>query len=1015
MTTSFVGLENLPNVYFRDISISSINNIEGQQKFSRVAIKLVVKDTKIDGKLQWVNDDLLNTYLNVKILQSLDKDLTEQITAGQYTLQSFDYQRSPQLDRNLVKTSIKRLRVSDDPELYSVEGDIYEFEYTFSFDLQDSDLINVSYFACIDLNLDMLGSDFSADFNNEQIKNFQGPISSEKVFVEGALQRKTNLFYLPDNRLWSGPVHLNNNNYMAGAFHNPAPHPTLRLVETENLKLKDKRSKIEIPKKLNSFDGKRLFIGKPYGTKDENNNIKKLLYFDMENMFIEKTKYGELIKNLSPKLFQDALNNFNIKKLVIKRKFVKLNKATNSFKNKKKGYKVISDRTEIVTIASDNTQFGFASVGPVVETGTWTTSIDGVSKPQTRLINEFREIDFGDTRYRYFSFVDRSFKDLKYGNYIYGIELSLIDKTKTFLSTLYHTYKNDVRALERYNIRSRKSVNGLQKAERFTNAFAESENRLYGLDNVKNLDIVPWSNGVENYMNLKSYLYDLKEDEKSAEAQKIFNSINPKTGTSKSISVFLEQYRILLNEFLRKFDLEQIKKGTFGNRRSPSNNNQTHPNLISITYNYDDISSATDRKEGYKIFDRRGSGTQKSSFLVLDRDLFNERRKKEINRFFKGKPSFNQDESKNLTQEDIEDLSNIESFSTAYMSPLRIIYESRDIDLSETNLVDNDLLNNTVNRLNTQRRNGRKIFKKNIRLQRLKNKASSNDGDPKFEDASQYLGASSPLLNLDFKYTLEDLEDIERIKVEKKIKDAVSKKRNKKLINKFDLTKKNNIIFKKKGNNKISKRKKRMSLRKIPLHTKALMASRSQNVKTNILNSTSDLLSTDETENKLLIEHFAVQKVEYFAGFKKNKSGNPIFNNPVWKILDFETYKQSTNMGLICRLNYYNDETINMSLPEELSLEVFDKFFIISAARSTNNIEPSFVSSVAINYINNEAINYDYATTNPVSQTLKENSVFMELPEPHKAASSIQSSRTTGNSSSGANRRRRTSRTRGNY
>ena len=50
MTTSFVGLENLPNVYFRDISISSMDNADGQQMFSKVDIKLIVKDTKIDGK-----------------------------------------------------------------------------------------------------------------------------------------------------------------------------------------------------------------------------------------------------------------------------------------------------------------------------------------------------------------------------------------------------------------------------------------------------------------------------------------------------------------------------------------------------------------------------------------------------------------------------------------------------------------------------------------------------------------------------------------------------------------------------------------------------------------------------------------------------------------------------------------------------------------------------------------------------------------------------------------------------
>jgi hypothetical protein len=1007
MTTSFVGLENLPNVYFRDISISSINGVKGQQKFSRVEVTLVVKDTKIDDKFQWANDDLLNTYLNVKILQSMNKDFTNEITTGQYTLHAFDYQNSSNYDENTIKTALKRIRPQDDPEMYLVGDNVYEFQYKFSFDIQDTMLIDVAYFASITLNLDMLGTDFSADFNQNEIKYFQGPISSEKVFVDGTLQTKTNVFYLPDNQIWSGPVHLHEGEYMAGAFHTRRPHPVLTLVETENLKLKDKRSQSNEAKKLNTFDGERLFIGKPYCTRDENNNIKKLLYFDMENMFVEKTKYGELIKNLSPKLFQDALSDFKIKKLIVKRKFVKLDKATNSFKNKKKGYKVISDRTEIVTIASDETQFGFAAVGPMKETEPITLE-NGAVQTQFVLINDFMEIDMGDNRYRYFSFVDKSFKEVKYGNYIYGIEITLVDKTKTFLSTLYSTYKNDIKALESYDIRSRKTTNSLKKSERFSSTFAEAERLLYGLDNVENLNITPWSKGVENYMDLKSYLYNLDEDEKISETQKIFNSINPKTGTSQGISAFIGQYRNLLDEFLRKFDLEQVKGGTFNNRRSPSNNSQTHPNLAFVTYDYDDISNATARKEGYKIFDRN---TRQPRFLVLNRDAFNQRRQKEISRFFKGKPNYSQDESKNLTTEDIEDLSDITSFSSAYMSPLRFIYDSRDIDLSETNLVDDTLLNNTVEQMATRKRRGQKIFRKQIRLQKLKSKTSSNDRDPKFENASEYLGSASPLLNLDFGYTLEDLNDLEKIKVEKKIKDAVSKKRKKKFINNFDLTKTNNVVFKKKRNTAESKRKMRKKLRKIPLHTKALMASRSQNVRTNILNSQNDLLASDETDNKLLIEHFAIQKIEYFAGFEKNKKGMPIFNKPKWELLDLESYKQHADKNLICRSNYYNDETLDLSLPENLSLEVFDSYFIIRKDIEATTEEPSFVSGLAINYNASEAINYDYSTTNIIMQSRKENGTFTEAPEPNKLETDIQNT-TRNNSISSRQRRSRRSRRR---
>jgi hypothetical protein len=1010
MTTSFVGLENLPNVYFRDISIYSLNGISGQQKHSRVEITLVVKDTKIDNKFQWVSDDLLNTYLNVKIMQSMDKDFTQQLSSGDYTLSSFDYKKSSNFDQKTVKTLTKRIRPKDNTESYSAGDNIYEFEYKFSFDVQDSNLIDVAYFASLTLDLDMMQADFGANFDEYQIRLFQGPISSEKIFVDGALQTKTNVFYLPDNQMWSGPVHLHEGKYMAGAFHTAKPHPTLRLVETENLKLKDKRSQTNEPKELNTFDEQRRFIGKPYCTRDENNNIKKILYFDMENMFIEKTKYGELIKNLSPKLFEDAINGFSIKKLVIKRKFVKLNKATNSFKNKKKGYEIVSDRTETVTIASDETQFGFAAVGPVEDSGLRTIQPDGTEKIQTKLVNEFRELTMSNKRYRYFTFVDKSFKDIKYGNYIYGIELSIIDKTKVFLSNLFSTYKNDVKALEVYQIRSRKKVNSLKKFEKFTSAFAASEKQLYGLDNIENLNITPWSKGVENYMDLKSYLYNLSEDEKISEAQKIFNSINPKTGTSEGISAFIEQYRSLLGEFTRKFDLEQIKVGTFNAQASPLNKGQTHPNLTFITYDYDDISSATARKEGYKIFDRGGSDRDGARFLILNRDSFNQRRQKEVNRFFKGKPNYSQDESKNLTKEDIEDLSDITSFSSAYLSPLRFIYDSRDIDLSETNLVDDTLLNNTIEQMTVRKRRGKKFFGKRFSMKKFKSKKSSNDENPKFENVSEYLGTSSPLLNLDFGYTLEDLKDIEKIKVEKKMKDAVSKKRKKRFINAFDLTKTNNIIFKEKRNKSEPKRKRRKKLRKIPIHTKAIMASRSQNVRTNILNSQTDLLGSNETDNKLLIEHFAIQKIEYLVGFEKDKSGNPVLNNPKWELLDLESYKQNVDKTLICRSISYSDEIVDLTLPPELSLEVFDSYFIIEKNAEAIDEVSSFASALAINYNASEAVNYDYSTTNIMIQSRKENGIFTEPPEPNKP----ETQNTTRNGSTSA-RQRGTQRSRGRY
>ena len=279
MANTFVGLENLPNVYFRDITISSLNNVEDQEKFVTIDIKLVVKDTKIDGKFQWASDNLLNTYLNVTLIQSLNKSFTEQITGGQYTLYDFDYKSSPDYDMENIISSNKRLRPQKDPEMLFVGDNMYEFEYVFSFDIREQDLIDVAYFAAITIDQAMLGVDYRADFDNSQIKFLQGPISSEKVFVDGAFQAKTNVFYLPDNTVYAGPVHVHDGVFMAGAFHSSRQHSVLRQVEIENLKLKDERSTKDTSKKLNTFDGKRLFIGKPYATKDETNTTKQMMTY----------------------------------------------------------------------------------------------------------------------------------------------------------------------------------------------------------------------------------------------------------------------------------------------------------------------------------------------------------------------------------------------------------------------------------------------------------------------------------------------------------------------------------------------------------------------------------------------------------------------------------------------------------------------------------------------------------------------------------------------------------------
>ena len=979
MAESFVGLENLPNVYFRDITISSINAVEGQQRSCEIEIKLVVKDKMENGSLQWATNDLLSTYLNITLIQSLDKNFTQQLTNGQYTLNSFDFMSSVNYDRSTVKRITKRLRPEGDIQTYATTDGIYEFEYNFSFTIKEEDLIDVAYFAALTLNQSMLSSDYMADFDSGEIKYFQGPISSEKVFVDAALQSTTNVFYLPDNRIWSGPVHLHNGSYMAGAFHKTTPHPMLRLVETPNLKLKDNRDRKNLAKR-NIINKKSRFFGNPYDTYDEEKNIKRLFSFDIESIFLEKTKYGLMIKNLDSVLYDQALQEFTIDKLTVTRSQLIPKRLT-----KKAIRKALSTSCLIYK-----------------DEGQTTTFSDDCEIVEANLL---------DSKYRFFNFVDKKIKKIKYGQYSHSIELSFSDKTKNLLLSLHANYKNSISKLERYYLRSSKSTYKNIKGS-FKESFYTDEVERYGLDNVENFNLAPWIYAPEQYTTLKSYLYDFTLDEKASLYNSLYNSINPNTGTAKGVSIFLQLFKDLLREFEFKFDLNRLIRGSSQQRRQPSRSGLDAPfKNITLKKQFDNAFDSA-KRPGYRILEKQDSI---SGLPVLGHDVFDRRRNYEKNRFFSSRPNLNFEESKTLEQDELASLIDIDTYSTSYLSPITFINKSRNIDLTNNLQANKDLLNNEIESIFSNKKSN-SVFNKKLAFQKFSSaNPTNNDKDSSFQDASDYMGTESKFLNLSSEFATEDLSVIQKIKVKEKLSAAVYGKKNRKskFKDKFDLTKSDNIIASKKRSKKnLAKR-----LRKMPLHVKSIITSRSKAVKNDILTNQIDLLQSIRNENVMTISHFGVQKIEYLDGFKKDKNGKDIFNFPNWKELDLQTF-QTSDKDLLCRATSYYDESSEISMPKDLSFEIFDKFFIIKA-NTTLEQNRAALDSIRIKNLNN--INHDYSTTNPVTQPIKESSVFTEQPQPNRPLGDVQTSTRTGDISSRQRRGRQravnraTSNIRGTY
>jgi hypothetical protein len=853
----------------------------------------------------------------------------------------------------------------------AVDGNMYEFKYSFSFTIKDEELINVAYFAALTIDYSMLSTDYMGNFDNSEIRYFQGPISSEKVFVDGAIQTKTNVFFLPDNTIWSGPVHFRDGNYMAGAFHKPQSHQSLRLAETQNLKLKDKRVENFSEKQIYTTSN-RQFIGTPYNTRDENNNVKRLLSFDIEAVFLSKTKYGSLIKSINKDLFDKAISNFKIQKLNIKRKFVKKITKTNSFKQKKKSFEIVNNRIENAISFTDL----------------------GTERVVFNDDCEMVEIQSYNNKYRYFSFVDKKIKNVRYGNYIHSVELSFIDQTKELLITLLKNYRNDITELEKYLIRSNKKGNSDINND-FTTRFYDNEFSLYGLDNPENASTTIWLRSPDNYSNLKAYLFNLSEADMVDLFQDKYNSINPKTGTSANISDFIQSYRTLINTFKQKFKIDNIiSGGQF--ETNPRKSFEENPSIyIKINKNYEHVYSQSKLAPGYNILEPEDDTV--ISINNYSRETFENRIKEEKDRFFKGKPNLDFEESKTFSNDEISSLVDIDTFSTSYLSPSKLVYGSTKIDLSQTSLVNTDLLNKTISDINgAVQRVG--IFGKNPTILKLRNSPKNrvtSDNVRSFEDASEYLGDESEFLNLSSEFATEDLDLIQKILVKEKFMTSLKKKKRKKLIKNFDLKKQNNVISKKK---RMKKKLLSRSLRKIPNHLKAVITSRANTVKTNLLTSVDDLLAGDKFNNALMIQHFAVQQIEYLDGYVLDKNGNEIFDFPNWKQLDSETFRNNPDKLFICRASQYVDELLEISVPEDLSFEVYDKYFTImpSVVSPNQSEENSLAFKAALALSEQQQINYDYSTTNPVSQPIKENSIFTDQPQPDGVEADVQTSTRSG-------------------
>ena len=956
MIDDLIGNGNLPNVYFNNIEIYNGNDIKGIEKTIIVKLSVSVKDKKINGKFQWADNNMMSEFLVIKLLQSRNLAFSEVLTQGDYTLSQTDYQRSITYNPEEVQEKTLRLRLYNKSKVKMVGRDennneIYCFYYDFEFKVKEADAQNLIYFANVSINIGDLSNQYSADFSSDLLSLYQGPVSSEKVFNNGQLIEMTNKMLFSDLTQYGGAAHYTEQDgWMAGPFHTNKPHPPLLVSEVENKKLKDLRSLSSKDKKLNSqvYPLKiKPYITEGSSTHNEKGTIKKIYFINYDALFQQKTKYGQLLKQIDPNIYARALANFKIKKLTILRNAVTLSKNTSPMAKVKESVQIVPSSTKIMGITKDLEPYNLSSSMTPLST------ID--------------EIPPNDNKIRFISFTDNESKDLISGLFNYTIKIDLIDNTPNFLNTEYLKFTNDINSLETYYFRANKPSSYSSKSNSFTPEFKDSEDSLYTVGDIKSAETIPWVRSIENYSSLYRFMNITTPDEVNNLKQSVFDSINPKTGSPASLLMFIENYKAILKTYAAKFNLTEMIQGS-SFHVSPSSRPAVLKNLIKIQFTGKEHSDFSTTRSGYRVMPEN---KQKNKFGSMTLSGYKKRKEEEKDRFFKNTPELTANESKNISRQERDSFSDIETSQPSFMSPIGVFNKGKKVDLSRSARADSSELNKMIVKINRNNQKGEKYLSKKVQFLKPPSVNSSDIPPKKNNDITDFLGPDTQLTGVKKEFSLQTLNRRDRSRTAEKIKNALDRKLKKKITKDFDLTRENNVIFKKMRRKNIDIEK---QLKEIPMHIKAIVASRSNTVKTNFLATKTDVLSSEVTDNKFLITHFLVQEMQYLDGFNLDVDGEPMISSPLWKKIDNNLINTTNKHSVICRMINYVDEEIKLDVPDEINLPIFDSTFVVE-----NDINPlppqppSLRANLLIGYNNTNDVNYDYCTSNIIKQSPKQN------------------------------------------
>lgn len=892
MSNALVGLENLPNIYIKKITISDNNELT-----SKIDVELLMHDVEEGGFFVWSDDDLIFDYLKVAVIATSNQQLADGISSGQFSPMPNVIRRGPfMMDTTIITSSAKKFTRTE------VRTSLTRRFYKKVSILVPEDTLGMTLFALAYIDTQELSNALRIALTGP-LNKYYSPVVSERVLVGGETQQTSFLYKETSGATWTGPVHQRaDGRWMGGSYHSSDPHPLLVREPVSNTKIIDKRSLSAGMRKEIDFKSKPMFSRLSTSYNNEADLI-GMFSLDMRSMILTKTKHGRKIFNVSKDLFETFARSVSINSFEIRRQQVRIKLSNTKLGTRKFGQKLLGSYKTVAT----------------------TVENDGVLVNRSGLSQMYIT---PDSLIKSYQFTDEEMTEKTRGEFRYEVVITFSDTTEVFLQDLVSQMERNVADLK------------VQQEFLFRPQRYDRDN-----DRLREGTTVPdiFVASIENYYQNLSIILDIddeKRDEMIQNKKKAFKSDNY---TNNEASKLIAEYSALATKLRSRFDIQK-KTMTLSGGKKPSK--ALVPGMISINHVFEETIKFNQVVASYDFL-----GTQSNKTLVsLTKDEYLSRANKEVDRFFDKSRSTMSEDIADLDKEDMAALQDLDSSKVGFLSPLSFKFKSQTKDLTSLQDLDsNGIAVNFVSHM-TERQSdprfssapvrkqkktqskrpstkSRRTFKKkrlgrtNFNFKRTPFKIN-NLKTEEYLDVSKYLGDNSEMINVETKLDQPTLApQTGQVQTKMAITQGLSVKREKLS---YDLQSKNNILEKFKSSPKFDRKK----LQMMPLPIKALLNSRSTAAKNNILQSESDILKDAETKVSTEMIFHTSQKIEYFAGFEMDINGLPDVSQPKWEEVTLTSLEN--NKRLMCRMRYAEIPELDIKPAKELKLLAQNSTFIIS-------------------------------------------------------------------------------------